>query len=386
MTNVPRGFEGSVVCVTREQVYDLLPSMKRDSGPGHPWVELAKTKGEIIDRYREMLVDAVLETVELWGNTPHGSLPEDPVELIEKGFSAPMRTFVKNEPHASDKIESGRLRLIIMVPMHLVLAEMLIFGTQNNEEIAHWAEIPSKPGLGLAEDHHIKSIFEEVDAQREKVAQADVSGFDFSLCEEFFKYDAKRRVRLAGAEEKSIFANACYNAHHVMCRAVYALSDGRMFKQLHPGVMKSGRYVTSSTNSFIRVMLAFCIGALWAIAMGDDSLETAVDDAQQRYARLGLTVKFYDLIGCPTSFDFCSHIFQDGVAWPSKPGKMLYNLLSQSGTESQLIQQFQQWFFEMRHHPQVDEWTRVIERSGWAAQNNGTKELTPREEECSTQE
>jgi len=341
-----------------------------DSGPGHPWVGLGKTKGEIIDRYGDLLAESVIDVLQKWGDTPRGSLPQDPVELIKLGLSSPMRAFVKQEPHAADKVTTGRLRLIIMVPVHLVLAEMLIFGTQNNEEIAHWASTPSKPGFGLSEDHQVATIWNEVESRPEELAEADVSGFDFSLCEEFFLCDANRRVRLAGAPLDSVFANAVYNAHHVMCRAVYTLSDGRMFKQLTPGVMKSGRYVTSSTNSFIRVMLARAIGSSWCIAMGDDSLEAVIADAISKYKRLGLHIKFYRTVPRLLSFDFCSHRFEEGVAWPSKPGKMLYNLLSHAGSEFEKIQLFQQWYFEMRHHPDVDAWVRVIERSGWAAQNN----------------
>lgn len=359
----------------------LFPSMKRDSGPGHPWIALEKTKGGIIDKFPEVLIDAVLAVVDLWANNPPGTLPNDPVELIEQGFSAPMRVFVKNEPHNKEKISTGRLRLIIMVPIHLVLAEMLIFSDQNNEEIDHWATTPSKPGLGLAEDRHLKTIWEEVQSRQELKAEADVSGYDFSLCEDFFIMDARRRVLLAGAPIEGAFYNAVHNAHHVMCRSVYALSDGRMFKQLHPGVMKSGRYVTSSTNSFIRVMLAHSIGADWAIAMGDDSVESAVPGAIEKYAELGLKVKFYRTFN--DEFEFCSHNFAGGSAYPSKPGKMLYNLVNQRGDFSTKFRLFQQWHFEMRHHPELNTWISAIERLGWSAQNDGTqsKPQTSAEEE-----
>lgn len=365
----------------------LYPSVKRDSGPGHPWVALGKTKGEIMDRYPLVLAQEVIRVVTLWATTPRGTLPPDPVDLIRLGLSDPMRVFIKSEPHGKDKIDTGRLRLIIMVPVHLVLAEMLIFGTQNNEEIAHWADIPSKPGFGLSEDLQIKKIWEEVTSRPEELAEADVSGYDFCLDDYMFQLDAERRVRLAGASLDSLFANACFNAHFVMCRAVYCLSDGRMYKQLHAGVMKSGRYVTSSTNSFIRVMLAHAVGAAWCIAMGDDSLESHVDGAVEKYARYGIRIKFIRKVSrTPMKFEFCSHIFSQGVAWPSNPGKMLYNLLAQGFSERQMLTLFQQWVFEMRHHPDVDNWIRAIEHCGWAVQNNGqqnpkTETTTEAEEE-----
>lgn len=376
MTLNPKGFEGCRCSVVEEQVRELFRFMKRDSGPGHPWISLAKTKGEVIDRYSPLLVEAVLGVVALWANTPHGTLPEDPCELVRRGFVAPVRTFVKNEPHGKEKISTGRLRLICMVPIHIVMAEMLVFGVQNSEEIAHYDSIPSKPGLGLADDAQIEQVCEEVGREiPQGVSEADVSGFDFSVSEEFFKYDARRRVDLIEGGASESFTNAVYNAHHSLCRSVFALSDGRMFKQLEPGVMKSGRYVTSSTNSFIRVLMARSIGSRWCIAMGDDSLEATVPDAIAKYAELGVKVKFYRNV--TTEFEFCSHTFKGGKAWPANPGKMYYSLLNQKGGFSQLFTQFQQWFFEMRHHPDVDLWVQALERSGWAAQKDGRQE-----EEC----
>lgn len=372
-TEIPQGFRGSTVDVSRDSVRLLFSKMKRQSGPGHPWVGLAPTKGAIIDNHSEMLIDAVLDTLRAWTSEPEGQLPEDAVDLIRGGYSAPMRVFVKAEPHGLDKVAQKRWRIIVMVPIHIVLAEMLIFGTQNEEEINHWDSIPSKPGLGLADDAHIRSILEEVKTKGVNgVAEADVSGYDFSLCDQFFQYDARRRVRLAGAEEGSLFSRAVYNAHHVLNRAVFALSDGKMYAQLKPGVMKSGRYVTSSTNSFIRVLLAHGIGARWCIAMGDDSLEDPVLEAAAKYKKLGVNVKFYTI--CDDAFEFCSHTFTDGVAYPSKPGKMLYNLLSQNGDFTKKFMLIQQWGFEMRHHPDLDSWEDAITRCEWVTQNDGNQE------------
>ena len=381
MTDIPKIFESGKLVVCGEDVKALFKTMKRDSGSGHPWTGLGKTKGEIIDKYPQLLIEAVITTLHLWCSTEAGTLSEDPCDLVKLGFSSPMRTFVKNEPHGHEKLTTGRVRLIIMVPMHLVLAEMLIHGTQNNVEIAHWDEIPSKPGLGLAEDSHIRKIDAEVRARTAPIAEADVSGFDFSLCDEFFRLDACRRVILAGAKQGTAFYNAVFNSHHVMNRAVFALSDGVMIKQLTPGIMKSGRYVTSSTNSFIRVLLAHAVGSKWCIAMGDDSLEEVVPNAIDRYRDLGVKVKFYNVV--EKEFEFCSHTFANGTAYPSKPGKMFYNLLNQRGTSDVLIGLFQQWFFEMRHHPDVDQWVNAIERSGWGAQNDGKER---QQEESSAQE
>lgn len=374
MTQIPKHFRNGVVEVSRESVRELFSQMKRASGPGLPWIALGSTKGVVMDNYGELVITAVIETINAWAQPE--ALPEDPVELVRLGYSAPLRVFVKGEPHGIDKVREGRWRIIAMVPLHIVLAEMLIFGDQNEVEIAHWDHIPSKPGLGLAQDDHIAKLYDECVERLHngELAEADVSGYDFSLTETFFKMDAQRRARLAGAGEDHVFSRLLRNAHHVMTRSVFTLSDGRMYKQLTPGIMKSGRYVTSSTNSAIRVMLAHAIGARWCIAMGDDSLEEYVEGAAEAYARLGLRVKFYKK--CSRTFEFCSHTFEQGVAYPSKPGKMLYSLLSNKGTFNQKFDLFQQWAFEMRHHPRAQLWADVITRSGWATQNDTKQEQT----------
>jgi len=368
MSKMHRAFErDGGLCVKREDVEKMFASVKLDSGPGHPWILLGSTKKHIIENFKELLIDSTIETIEKWSLTPRGSLAEDPVELVRQGFAAPLRTFVKNEPHGRDKIESGRVRLILTVPIHMVLAEMLIFGPQNLEEIAHWDEIPSKPGMSLAEPKQIAKIWDDVQKHMENgVSEADVSGFDWCLTDEMFKLDAKRRVELIEGGATEAFKNAVFNHHHVICRSVIALSDGRMYKQLTPGIMKSGSYCTSSSNSFIRVMLAHAIGSTWCIAMGDDSLEATVENAEEKYGRLGIKIKYITKV--VRAFEFCSHTFIDGTAWPAKPGKMFYNILNQRGPENHIFQCYQQWCFEMGEHPDFDLWDEALSRSGWGAQ------------------
>lgn len=356
--------------MTAEEFDDLLRGVKRDSGPGHPWIGLEKTKGGIVDRHKGLLYQATMEYLNLLAETPVGSMPDDPVDLVRQGFASPMRVFVKNEPHSAQKLETGRVRLIIMVPFHIVLAEMLIFGTQNNKEIRHWDSIPSKPGIGLTEDKHVEKVWNEVEGMLShgQLAEADVSGYDFSLTEEMFMYDARRRVALAKGHEGTAFERVVKNITHVLCRSVFALSDGRMYKQEIPGVMKSGRYCTSSTNSYIRVLLSYAVGSRYCIAMGDDSLEEYVEEAPQIYKEMGVHVKFYKK--CQTTFEFCSQTFKDGVSAPSNPAKMLFNLLNQRDGFDKKCLLFQQWNFEMRNSPAILLGEEILERSEWPAQNN----------------
>lgn len=356
--------------MTAEEFDELLRGVKRESGPGHPWIGLEKTKGGIVDRHKGLLYQATMEYLNLLAETPIGTMPEDPVDLVRQGFASPMRVFVKNEPHSAQKLETGRVRLIIMVPFHIVLAEMLIFGTQNNKEIRHWDSIPSKPGIGLTEDRHVGKVWDDVKGMlgRGQLAEADVSGYDFSLTERMFYYDALRRVYLAQCKGGTSFDRVVMNITHALCRSVFALSDGTMLKQEIPGVMKSGRYCTSSTNSYIRVLLSYAVGSSFCISMGDDSLEEYVTEAPRLYKEMGVHVKFYKK--CDNVFEFCSQTFKDGKSFPSNPAKMLFNLLNQKGEFKQKCLLFQQWNFEMRNSPAILLGEEILERSEWPAQNN----------------
>lgn len=368
VTQVPEWLERGL---RREDVEKVMKTQKRDSGPGLPWTLLGRSKGEVIDQHGDLVVDATMELIEKLSTTKVGELPSDPVELIKQGWVTPLKVFVKNEPHSKEKLDTGRLRIIVAVPLHVVLAETLVFGVQNGVEINHWDQIPSAPGIGLAIDEHLEIMWKRTENKLKngELAEADISGFDFSLTEKMFELDGRRRIIAAGAEDNVKFTNLVQNLHHIMTHNVFTTSDGKMYAQIHGGIMKSGRYVTSSTNSFIRVLLACAAGSRETIAMGDDSLETYDAEAVKRYEKLGLKVKFYKR--CSDTFEFCSHTFANGRAWPSNPGKMAFNLLNQRGKNHQeRVTLFQQWAFEMRYHPEFDRWVKIIERLGWWTQIN----------------
>jgi hypothetical protein len=132
--------------------------------------------------------------------------------------------------------------------------------------------------------------------------------------------------------------------------------------------MKSGRYVTSSSNSRIRVLAAQLVGASWCYAMGDDSLEQAIDrdEAFRRYAAIGCTLKDYRV--CDKTFEFCSHRYDRGVAEPVAIGKTLFRLLCQHEPSVELHEQF---LFEARHSEFLTSIVRGLELVHWLGPDRG---------------
>lgn len=284
-------------------------------------------------------------------------------QLVQGGFCDVVRLFVKNEPHSKKKIEEGRLRLISSVSLVDNLVERILFSRQNSEEISQWENIPSKPGLGLDEDEQLQAIYKSVEKSlnARKLAESDVTGWDWSVQDWELERDAEARVRLSGAATNSTFARLVRNRMFCLSRKVFYLSDGRMFAQRYDGVMASGSYVTGSSNSRMRVMAAYDVGSPFAIAIGDDSLEDYVVDAEVKYARNGHPLKAYSL--CKNGFEFCSHRFTSSTdAKPVNWSKSLYRLLSRVRNEEE-INQFVHFLRKDRESLEISRW--VAQRVGW---------------------
>jgi hypothetical protein len=359
-TEVPKGFGGDKVSVTRNQIQNVLYEVKRESSPGAPWSSLGSTKGDIIDKHSDFLIDVVLDRLELLSK----EMPTDigALEMVRKGLCDPVRVFVKNEPHKLEKVRSGRLRLISSISIADEVIERLLFSEQNKAEIAQWNSIPSKPGIGFTD----KMIGEHIDsvvalARGEPISSNDAKGWDWSYQAFMYEAEVRLRVALAKADPKGVFARIVRNRIKCLSLSLFMLSDGQLFEQLVEGIMKSGSFITSSANSKERVLVAYLLEALWVLAMGDDANE---DGNERDYSRFGLTIE--RAILSKSEFEFCSHLFKikERVAEPLNWEKMLFRLL-QNPFSVDLLTQFLR---EVRHSPQRDFCKSVIRGSGWVPQ------------------
>lgn len=256
-----------------------------------------------------------------------------PEELVKRGYCDPVRLFVKQEPHPRRKIEQRRFRLISSVSLADQLVERLLFGYQNRLEIAMWQTTPSKPGMGLSLVEQSAAIWRDL-VHKHSIApacEADISGFDWSVQEWELRSDVEMRIALSDFPPK--LAHAARARFHCLANSVFQLSNGEMISQGLPGLMKSGSYCTSSTNSRIRCLMAKIIDAPWCIAMGDDSVEGYVENAKEKYEILGHECK--DYIACEVNphfelkgVNFCSHYFGNGACWLTSWPKTLVKFFS----------------------------------------------------------
>lgn len=336
-----------------------------DASPGYPWCFWAPDKRGFIERIGEDgLIRLVwerlraLDTMEPSGYSAAGA--------VLNNCADPIRLFVKNELHSREKVQQGRMRLIMSVSVVDELIERFLCTDQNYMEIGEWATIPSKPGMGL-DDDSLHTIIGNLSEFSDPV-QTDVSGFDWSVKGWMLQLEAEARILLNRSEQDSRYARLMRNRVLCLSQAVLVLSNGQVFIQSKPGVQKSGSYNTSSTNSRIRWMLAQFAGAGRAMVMGDDAVEEYAAGALEKYAAYGMRMKEYKRTTLEEGVEFCATSFRRSVdqCQPVKWTKMLANLLTKKpATELDELQLLRQFEHEMRYSPHLDFACSVIVLSGW---------------------
>lgn len=305
------------------------------------------------------------------------------VDLVRLGYCDPVRLFVKQEPHSKLKVEQRRFRLISSVSLIDQLVERILFGYQNNLEIASWRTCPSKPGMGLSLSEQARAIWDDLATKHTtRVAcEADISGFDWSVQSWELEADVEMRISLGSFPPK--LANAARARFHCLANSVFQLSDGTLIAQGLPGLMKSGSYCTSSSNSRIRCLMAELIGSPWCIAMGDDSVEGFVDSAREKYEALGHTCK--DYMPCDTgprgellSVNFCSHFISGDRCYLTSWQRTLVKFFSSQNP------QYSDLWGELKDNPLWPRINRYLRRVGLAPDKiNGQETKTQIEDNSS---
>nr|WDD62912.1 RNA-dependent RNA polymerase [Sugarcane yellow leaf virus] len=345
---------------------EAINSLELDAGIGLPYKLLNK------DVHRQMVEDPKflpLLTRLTWNRLQKMSQVDfremTPEQLVREGLCDPIRLFVKGEPHKQAKLDEGRYRLIMSVSLVDQLVARVLFQAQNKREIALWRAIPSKPGFGLSTDREAREFIESLSKTvgcspaevirgwRNKIVPTDCSGFDWSVADWMLEDDMEvRNLLTINNNELTRRLRACWLK--CITNSVICTSGGVLYAQTHPGVQKSGSYNTSSSNSRVRVMAAFHCGADWAIAMGDDALESPNSNINA-YQKLGFKVEV------ASQLEFCSHVFeQEDLARPLNVNKMLYRLIfgynpacGNAEVLCNYLQAVASVLNELRHDPQL---------------------------------
>lgn len=349
----------------------LSEEVNARSSPGVPWTAFGSTNKMVLDGHRNLIVSVVKARLFLLASEDCRSLSAE--ERVRLGFCDPVRLFVKNEPHGSEKSRTKRWRIIMSVSLVDQLVERVLNSRLNKSEVKHWQLIPSKGGSSMYQPEDVESILEWIHGK--DVAEADVSGFDWSVKHWELMADAEFRARIS-PESSDAWRHALFMRVDCLSLSVFSLSDGRLIAQRVKGIQKSGSYNTTPTNSHIRVMLALLVGSQDAIAVGDDGLETYVPNAPSKYAALGHPLKMYQrCVGKATFCSMCIHF--NGQCEPETWSKTFFRFLDAKRKDPQRLYQLNYVLANSPHRERILRWIggNIDNLSGWTVSAEIIREI-----------
>jgi len=335
-----------------------------DSTPGVPLNFYAGKKSFWMQQQRRLtllVIDRleIMLTFEYTGKTSQ--------ELMVAGFRDAVYTFIKDEPHKREKLDTNRLRIISGVSLVDNLVERVLFTKQNKLEIKLNAHLTFKPGMGL-HDAGLQSLYNWFVKceERFQLCSTDVSAWDWSLPEWLVLME--RDYRKAVTTKNGAYAHIVDAYYYGICRKVFQLPTGELFAQNIPGIQASGCYNTSSGNSHMRHMLATLVQLRLGVdarvtgegcQMGDDALERYLEGMGDAYQEFGFTVKGVTVMP-EKQFSFCSTSWDND--WKGKPEswqKTLFRFLFKSPVDPLYPQYCEQLRRDLRYHGDENLWERV---------------------------
>lgn len=267
----------------------VLHGLEMTSSPGYPYCLESPTIGEWLGwdgiEYDPNQVDR------LWYDCQTFIAGENP---------SLYRVFIKDEPHKRSKARVGRWRLIVCPPLCEQVVWKMVFGPGNDREIDTVGLTPSMQGMSLpgGEWKQHAALF------RAKTLSVpmDKSAWDWTAHWEFISLDLELRYRLMQAEHQCrlrwrSLADTLYERAFI--HPTLVLSNGTIWKQRYPGVMKSGCVNTISSNShmqvFVHILACMRNGVSpfpLPVAVGDDTLSSWSNYlAPEKYQFTGAQVK-----------------------------------------------------------------------------------------------
>ena len=349
--------------------------IKPDASPGVPLARIANLNGELLKKMGQDFNDLVLDRIErMLSLSPYHVQDMSRKDCIDNNLMDPIRVFVKNEPHKHEKVDTGRVRLISSVSLVDKMVEMLLHHTIQKHEIRNWRFIPSKPGIGFDADT-ARDFYDRIERQRTRwrMADSDVSGWDFGVKGFMFSDNAEAEIKLC-KNPSGVYTHLMRVEALLFAKPVFQFSDGTLVAPRYEGIMASGRQTTSSSNSRIRSMTAIRVGAPVVNAAGDDTVEGFVEGAIAKYASLGIRIKDYREVDS-NGFNFCSRWYQSQGSFPLGGCKALFNFVHSTIKDEDAYDMALCQFTEhMQDHPEFSRYMSLLEdvgflRAGWSPKN-----------------
>ena len=224
--------------------------------------------------------------------------------------SDPIRWFIKQEPHTSEKAAQKRWRLIWSVSLVDQLIDRLLWSNMLQTDIKVWDQIPTKSGYS-GKYGTTNRLYRKLD-DGGKCAKGDKSSWDITVTDWLLDDNLDLNFRLCtNYDPLADWVSIAMKRHEATFHGYRVTSDGTLYRQEIKACMPSGFLLTLLYNSRMQVMLK-CIAILektkrqfdWKLdminAVGDDSLE-----------RLR-TITKQDYLDCVNGYGFIFNDFAEG--------------------------------------------------------------------------
>lgn len=252
----------------------------------------------------------------------------DVKKYIERPEEYYMRVFVKREAHKMEKVKEGRWRLIMAQPLHVQVVWHMLFDYQNDKEIQETYFIPSQQGLILP--HGGWKTYLRQWKSRGYDTGLDKKAWDWNVPWFLLKMDLDFRYRMCRGRLKQRWKTLAIRLYHyAFVEARIMLSNGQVYDQKYPGIMKSGCVNTISSNShmqfFIHVFACLEQGVSYEpypVCCGDDTLQRLSQATDLKaYAKFGAIVK-----SASDGLEFVGHEFVEAGPQPLYAPKHIQKL------------------------------------------------------------
>lgn len=342
---------------SRRAFEDALPRLQMKSSPGLPYCFVAPTNGDWLGFDGVNFNPHRVE--ELWWD----------VQRVMRGeFDSYWRVFIKWEPHKRTKALSKRWRLILSPALPVQMLWQMLFRFQNDLEIAQAYSIPSQQGFipygGGWRDFRSQWLAKSLNYG------TDMTAWDWTVPGWLLRDSLEFRKRMCrgspeARERAFALMDSLYSDAFEHPRLV--LSDGRVFRQLYWGVMKSGCLNTISDNGHAGALLHchYCYDygipvAPFPAICGDDKIQTAAQVADcSIYEKYGLVVK-----SISEDLEFMGHQFDSDGPKPMYVLKHVYNLLH---VDPQYLEETLESYMRLyAHSPFFTMWERIARNLGIA--------------------
>lgn len=324
---------------TYDNYLDCVRALDYTSSPGYPYMFEAPTIGDWLGYNGVGYND--LRLANLW---IHVKSLMDELDFSDCYW----RVFIKQEPHKLKKFESKRWRLIMCPPLHLQVLWQMVFAKQNDMEIQRSFSIPSQQGMVLCNGGW--KYYRRLWLNQGTTSGCDKTAWDWTMPAWAFALDLEFR------SEQLLKPDGKWNN---LARKLYVdafmktklfLSDGTVYQQTKPGVMKSGCVNTISTNSHAQFMLhvLYSIDENLPIepvcrSCGDDTLQHQMHTEKPSvYEKYGVLIK-----SVSDTLEFMGHEFRDDGPHPMYVGKHVFRVLHCK--EDLLVDTLQQYHYLYAH-------------------------------------